>query len=52
MDKLDGSMDALSAMQVTTDMEGLDAQSKLILHNKEVLAVILQGTVEEYKDSI
>ena len=37
-------------MQVTADMEGLDAQSKLILHSKEVLAIILKETVAEYKD--
>lgn len=49
MDQVKGSMEALSAMQVTADMEGLDAQSKTVLHSKEVLAVILQGTVSEYK---
>lgn len=49
MDKVKGSMEALSAMQLTEDMAGLDAQSKALLHSKEVLAVILQGTVEEYK---
>lgn len=49
MDKLTGSMEALSAMQLTEEMDGLDAQSKAILHSKEVLAVILQNTVEEYK---
>ncbi|MCI9439390.1 MAG: hypothetical protein HFH85_20030 [Lachnospiraceae bacterium] len=36
-------------MQLTANMEGLDAQSKLILHSREVLAVILQETVSEYK---
>ena len=50
MDRIKGSMEALSAMQLTADMEGLDAQSKAVLHSKEVLAVILQGTVEEYKE--
>ena len=49
MDKIKGSMDALSAMQLTTQMEGLDAQSKVLLRSKEVLAVILQGVVEEYQ---
>lgn len=49
MEKLTGSMEALSAMQITADMEGLDAESKTLLHSKEVLAVILQGTIEEYK---
>lgn len=41
MDKVKGSMEALSAMQLTEDMAGLDAQSKALLHSKEVLAVIL-----------
>ena len=49
MDKIKGSMDALSAMQLTAQMEGLDAQSKVLLRSKEVLAVILQGVVEEYR---
>ena len=45
MDKLRGSMETLSSMQLTEDMEGLDAQSKLILHSKEVLAIFLQETI-------
>ena len=49
MDKVRGSMESLSAIQITADMEGLDAQSKTILHSKEVLAVILQETIKEYK---
>lgn len=49
MDKLKGSMDVLNAMQLTAEMEGLDAQSKTLLRNKEVLAVILQGVVAEYQ---
>lgn len=49
MHRLNGSMDALSAMQVTADMEGLDAQCKTVLHSQEVLAIILQEAVEEYK---
>ena len=49
MEKLTGSMEALSAMQVTAATEGLDAESKTLLHSKEVLAVILQGTIEEYQ---
>ena len=48
MDRVIGSMEALSSMQITRDTEGLDAESKALLHNKEVLAVILQGTIEEY----
>lgn len=49
MDKLRGSMDTLSSMQLTADIEGLDAQSKTLLRSTEVLAVILRETVEEYK---
>lgn len=49
MDKLAGSMETLSSLQFTSDMEGLDAQSKIILHSKDVLAVILQGTIREYQ---
>lgn len=49
MDKVRGSMEVLSSMQLTEDMAGLDAQSKLLLRNREVLAVILGGVVTEYK---
>lgn len=49
MDKVKGSIETLSAMQLTADMKGLDAQSKTLLHSKEVLAVILQGVVSEYQ---
>ncbi|MCI9141188.1 MAG: hypothetical protein HFH87_01035 [Lachnospiraceae bacterium] len=49
MNKIGGSMEMLSTMQLTKDMAGLDVQSKMILHNKEVLAIILQDTVEEYE---
>lgn len=49
MDKINGSMEALSTLQITADMEGLDAQCKTILRAKEVLAVILRETVEEYR---
>ena len=49
MDKLKGSMDTLSAMQITEDTRGLDAECKTILYKKEVLAVILQGVITEYK---
>ena len=42
-------MDVLSSMQLTEDMAGLDAQSKQLLGNREVLAVILGETVAEYK---
>ncbi|MDE7313004.1 MAG: hypothetical protein K2N87_15505 [Eubacterium sp.] len=49
MDKVSGSMEALSAMQLTADMEGLDAECKAVFCSKEVLAVILQEIVEEYQ---
>ena len=49
MDKVKGSLNALNAMQLTADMEGLDVQSKTLLHSKEVLAIILQGVVAEYQ---
>ena len=49
MDNIRGSMEALNSFQLTEDMQGLDDQSKLLLHSKEVLAVILQGAVKEYK---
>lgn len=42
-------MDTLSSMQLAADIEGLDAQSKTLLRNTEVLAVILRETVAEYK---
>ena len=49
MDKISGSMETLSAVQLTADMEGLDAQSRTLLRSKEVLAVILQGVIPEYQ---
>ncbi len=49
MDKLQGSIEALSAMQITADIDGKDVPSKTILRHKEVLAVILKGAVSEYK---
>ncbi len=48
MDKINGSMEALSTLQITADIEGLDAQCKTILRAREVLAVILGETIEEY----
>ena len=42
-------MEALSALQITSEMEGLDAECKTVLYAKEVLAVILQEVVEEYQ---
>lgn len=49
MEKVKGSMEVLSSIQLTEDMAGLDAHSKTILRNKEVLSIILQGVVTEYK---
>lgn len=49
MDKTEGSMQTLSALQITADTEGLDAQSKVLLYSPEVLAVILKETVSEYR---
>ncbi len=49
MDNIRGSMEVLNSFQLTENMQGLDDQSKLLLHSKEVLAVILQGTIREYK---
>ncbi len=49
MDQLAGSMEALSALQITSEMEGMDAECKTVLYAKEVLAVILQEVVEEYQ---
>lgn len=49
MDKVTGSMEALSVMQLTENMDGLDAQCKSLLHSREVLAIILGEVVSEYK---
>ena len=43
-----GSLGVASSFQLTEQMEALDAQSKNLLRYKEVLAVILKYTVEEY----
>lgn len=49
MDRLQGSMEALSALQITEDMDGVDVQSKSLLQYAEVLAVILRDTIAEYE---
>ena len=49
MEKVKGSMETLSSMQLTKDMAGMDAESKELLRNKAVLAVILKGVVIDYK---
>ena len=50
MDKVKGSIETLSGMQITANMEGLDAECKLLLSSKEILAVILKETIDEYKN--
>jgi len=50
MDKIQGNMDTLSSMQLTAAMEGLDAECKLLLSSREILAVILKETVREYRE--
>jgi len=50
MDKIQGHMDTLSSMQLTARMEGLDAECKLLLSSREILAVILKETIDEYKE--
>lgn len=49
MDKVKGSIGFLSDVQITADIEGLDAESKTLLRNREVLSVILRGVAEEYE---
>ena len=46
---IQGSLGAASAFQITEEMDALDKQSKKILQYKEVLAIILKETVEEYQ---
>ena len=50
MDRIHGSMEVLNSLQITEETAGLDKASKELLKNKEVLAVILKGVVEEYAD--
>lgn len=47
--RISGSMETLNALQITADIKGLDAESKTVLHSREVLAVILKHVVEEYR---
>lgn len=46
---IQGSLGVVSAFQLTEDMSALDRQSKKILQYREVLAIILKETVEEYQ---
>ena len=45
-----GNLGVASSFQLTEQMEALDQQSKNLLQYKEVLAVILKHTVDEYAD--
>lgn len=47
--KITGSLDVLSALEITSAAAGLDAASKQLLRHKEILAIIAQGTIEEYQ---
>ncbi len=47
MDKVTGSMYVLSDMQITADTTGMDIHSKMLLRNKEVLAVLLGEVMTE-----
>lgn len=49
MDKIQGSIEVTNSLQLTAEMEMLDEASKELLKNREVLAVILQGTITEYR---
>ena len=49
-DTVSGSLEALNSLQLSSDLEGMDAVSKDILKNKEVLAVLLKGVVKEYQE--
>lgn len=46
---IQGGLGVASAFQLTEEMEALDKQSKKLFQYKEVLAVILKETVEEYE---
>lgn len=44
-----GSVDLLGSVQLLQDREGMDDVSKALLKNKEVLAVILKFTADEFR---
>lgn len=46
---IQGSLGVASVFQITEKMEALDKQSKKLFQYREVLAVILKETVEEYE---
>ena len=45
-----GSLGAASACQLKEEMSALDKESKKILQYREVVAIILKETVEEYQE--
>ena len=47
---LAGSMEVFSALDITAKTAGLDAANKKLLRHREILAVILKGTIEEYQN--
>ncbi len=49
-EKMTGSLDAFSALEIASMTERLDAAGKQLLRHKEILAVIARGTIEEYRD--
>lgn len=46
--RIAGSLDTFSSMEITADTAGLDAASKQLLKHKEILAVICKNIMEEY----
>lgn len=50
MDKSKGTLSLYSSLQLTEQMKGLDEESKLVLSQIPVLAVILKNCVREYAD--
>ncbi|MGN0312304.1 MAG: hypothetical protein ACI4CC_05955, partial [Lachnospiraceae bacterium] len=50
VETISGSIGVASAFQHMEEIDAFDKQSKKLFCYKEVLAVILQGTVEEYKE--
>ena len=49
-EQIKGTLETISTLQITADTAGLDAASKKVLAHKEVLAIILKDSVEEYAD--
>ena len=49
-DQVKAALETISTLQITADTAGLDAASKKVLSHKEVLAIILKDSVEEYAD--